>query len=64
MDDYVMNLGEQRSTFFTQLADDVKFDANVEPEKIHTLVPEGYRTVANMQDYVMNLGEQRSTYNV
>jgi hypothetical protein len=36
----------------------------VEPEKVHTLIPEAYRTLANDGSYVFNLGEQRSTYNV
>ena len=60
----MFNLGEQRSTFNVQLDSDVKFDANIEPEKIHTLIPEAYRTLANRKDYVFNLGEQRSTFNV
>jgi hypothetical protein len=34
----------------------------MEAEKIHTLIPEGYRTLANDGSYVFNLGEQRSTF--
>jgi hypothetical protein len=59
-----------RTTFYAQ--DDAKnntkdgsliqFDANIEPEKIHTLIPEAYRTLANQGSYVFNLGEQRSTF--
>jgi hypothetical protein len=40
----------------------VQFDANIEPEKIHTLIPEAYRTTANDGSYVFNLGTQRSTF--
>lgn len=35
-----------------------------EPEKIQTLIPEAYRTVANDAKDVLNLGTQRSTFNV
>ena len=63
-DDYIMNLGEQRSTFYAQLDSDVKFDANIAPEKIHTLIPEAYRTLANDPSYPFNLGVNRSTFNV
>lgn len=39
-----------------------KFNANKVPEKVQTLIPEGYRTVANDGSYVFNLGTQRSTF--
>lgn len=38
--------------------------AGGEPEKIHTMIPEAYRTLANSKGYVMNLGTQRSTFNL
>jgi hypothetical protein len=41
---------------------DPSFNANIEPEKIHTLIPEAYRTTANDGRYVFNLGEQRTTF--
>jgi len=39
-----------------------QFNANIAPEKVHTMIPEGYRTLANDGSYVMNLGEQRTTF--
>lgn len=36
----------------------------MQAEKVHTLIPEAYRTLANADDYIFNLGTQRSTFNV
>jgi len=64
--EYEMNLGTQRSTFFGQQNAPeqaaVQFNAGAEPEKVHTLIPEAYRTSANDAEYEMNLGTQRSTF--
>lgn len=65
--DDVLNLGEKRSTFFSQQstpdnAANVQFDAGIEPEKIHTLIPEAYRNSANDKEDLLNLGEKRSTF--
>ena len=38
------------------------FDANIEPEKVHNLIPEAYRTSANDGQYAFNLGTQRTTF--
>jgi len=39
-----------------------QFDANQAPEKIHTLLPEAYRTFANSNNNDFNLGTQRTTF--
>lgn len=68
----VFNLGNQRTTFYADTetenapapnnSTNIQFDANIEPEKIHTLIPEAYRTTANDGRYVFNLGTQRTTF--
>ena len=61
---------ELRTTFYAQQSKPndsnlMQFKpGDVEPEKIQTLIPEAYRTLANSNKYVMNLGTQRSTFNV
>jgi len=61
---------ERRTTFYAQENDPktsklVMFDpSGEEPEKIQTLIPEAYRTLANQGKNVFNLGTQRSTFNV
>lgn len=59
---YTLNLGEQRTAFYTQLDSDVNFNANIEPEKIHTLIPGAWRKLSNDKKYVMNLGDQRTAF--
>lgn len=48
------NLGQRQNL--------AQFNANIAPEKIHTLIPEAYRTLANDGSYDFNLGTQRTTF--
>jgi hypothetical protein len=59
---YFQNLGTQRTAFFAQTGEHMKFNANQEPEKIHTLIPESYKTLSDEGDYFQNLGTQRTAF--
>jgi hypothetical protein len=57
---YAQNNTNSSQPALIQIAE--PFNANIEPEKIETLIPEAYRTTANDRSYVFNLGTQRSTF--
>jgi hypothetical protein len=55
------NLGDDGNCHFkadnlAQHLNLAQFDANQEAEKVHTLIPEAYRTLANDGSYDFNLG--------